>query len=470
MDGGTTRTARAVAAVALATFAVALLALDARATYGARTTADEPQYLLTALSLAEDLDLDISDELAARAYLPFHEITLDTQTIDLNDDGQRLSPHDPLLPLLLAAPMGLGGWAGAKVALAAVGALTAAATTLVAIRRFEVTPVVAALVVGGLFVSPPLTAYATQVYPEMPAAGLVVVAVGSILSSELRRRHVGVAFAAIVLLPWLSVKYVPVAAVLGLWLLARTPRARRPMLVVGAVLAGAGYLVIHQRVYGGWTVYAAGDHFVDGEFRVVGDDPDYLGRSRRLIGLVVDRGFGLAAWAPAWLALAPALGWLGARRPRGWGLLTAAIAAGWATATWVALTMHGWWWPGRQLVMVLPLAAVVVAILFDRARRWLPWFVVATCVSVGSWLWLVIEASTDRRTLITDFEQTTGPWYRMWRQALPDHRRFDAVDVALTAAWVVALGALTAVAVRSARRADAVPDSAEHEARVLVDA
>ena len=36
-----------------------------RATYGARTTADEPHYLLTAISLAEDHDLDVSDERAA---------------------------------------------------------------------------------------------------------------------------------------------------------------------------------------------------------------------------------------------------------------------------------------------------------------------------------------------------------------------------------------------------------------------
>ena len=34
-----------------------------RAAYGAQTTADEPQYLLTAISLAEDGDLDVADEL-----------------------------------------------------------------------------------------------------------------------------------------------------------------------------------------------------------------------------------------------------------------------------------------------------------------------------------------------------------------------------------------------------------------------
>ncbi|HJS72576.1 MAG TPA: hypothetical protein VJ858_07610, partial [Acidimicrobiia bacterium] len=87
--------------------------IGVRATYGAQTTADEPQYLLSALSLWEDGDLDISDELAAERYRHFHEADLPDQTLRL-DDGRRVSPHDPLLPVLLAVPMGLGGWVAAK--------------------------------------------------------------------------------------------------------------------------------------------------------------------------------------------------------------------------------------------------------------------------------------------------------------------------------------------------------------------
>ena len=458
---------RAIVAVALATFVVAVLAIDARATYGARTTADEPQYLLTALSLAEDVDLDISDELEERAFLPFHEIDLNTQTIDLNADGQRLSPHDPALPVLLAVPMGLGGWEAAKVTLALVAALTAAGTTFVAIRRFAVDPRIAGLVIGGLFVTPPLTAYGTQVYPEMPAAGLAVAAFGSLLAPNPQTRHLVVAFVAIVALPWLSVKYVPVAAALGLGLLVRMPSARRPVLIAAAAAAGVVYLVVHQRVYGGWTVYSAGDHFVDGEFQVVGDDPNYVGRSRRLIGLLVDRGFGIVAWAPAWIALVPAMATLAVRRQRGWGLLIGTVATGWAVATWVALTMHGWWWPGRQLVVVLPLAAIAIAAFVDEVRGALAWFVGATALAVGSWLWLVVEASTDRRTLIVDFEDTASPWYRVWRTVLPDHRDLDTRSALLTVAWAALFVGSAVWAVRRARPTTAEGRSAD-EPEVLV--
>ena len=111
---------------------VAMIAINARATYGAKISVDEPQYLLTALSIAEDFDLDISDELDERRYLPFHELRLNQQTIDLNDSGQRISPHDPLLPILLALPMGLSGWLASKIALAVLAAITAAAATVAA--------------------------------------------------------------------------------------------------------------------------------------------------------------------------------------------------------------------------------------------------------------------------------------------------------------------------------------------------
>ena len=45
------------------------------------------------------------------------------------------------------------------------------------------------------------------------------------------------------------------------------------------------------------------------------------------------------------------------------------LAAGWATATWVALTMHGYWWPGRQLVAVLPLGVIAVLVWLTRHQR-----------------------------------------------------------------------------------------------------
>ena len=447
--------------VAIVVAGAALVALDARATYNARVSADEPQYLLTAISLGEDLDLDISDEIAAERYRSFHEVRLDPQTRPLGVAGQELSPHDPLLPALLAPAVRVGGWAGAKLLLGTIAGLTASLTVWVAVRRFHVAPTTAAVVVVAFAVSPPLVSYGTQIYPELPAAGVTMAGLAAV-TGPLGRRGAAIAGLAVVALPWLAVKYVPVAAVLALAAIERARRGDRPriagVLVALLAVAAVGYLVIHQRVYGGWTVYASGDHFVDGEFRVIGSDPDYVGRSRRLVGLLVDRGFGLVPWAPAYMALVPALIWMARRRPAGWAPVVGVVAATWVSATWLALTMHGWWWPGRQLVVGLPAAVVAVTVLADRFRAWFLVAVIGGVIGAATWTWLAFEASTGRRALIVDFEETGAPAYRALRPLLPDHRDWSVVTGLHTGVWVVAITVLAVVTSRAApTRAAAAP-------------
>lgn len=466
--------ARVLLLVGVATFILALPGVNARATYGAQVTADEPQYLLTALSLGRDLNLDISDELAERRFLDFHEIQIDQQTVELGASGQRLSPHDPGLPILLAAPMRLGGWQGAKVGLAVIAAMTAAMTTWVSVRRFGVGLRTAAAVNIAMFATPPLTGYATQIYPEMPAALATMVAIAALVpdrtdgSSPKNTNDMSTpdggripdheaalgmgsqmaVVAAVIVLPWLAVKYTPVAAVLAVALLIKLGGPRQnvkrsavtvaPAFVLLSV-AGLLYLLIHQRIYGGWTVYAAGDHFVGDEFLVVGNQPDYLGRSQRFLGLLVDRGFGLIAWAPAFVLTVPALAAMAKRKEPGLVLLGSVLAAGWAVATWVALTMHGWWWPGRQVVVVLPVVVVALATFVDRRPALFRILMGLSVLAAINWFWLVVEASTGRKTLIVDFTETTSPLYRTWSLLLPDHRSPETLDVVLTVLWAVAL-------------------------------
>ena len=431
-----------LAGLALAVAVWTAWAVPARATYGGRTTADEPQYLLSAISLGEDLDLDISDELRDERWRNFHDAELPVQT-EPDTDGRAVSPHDPLLPAVLAVPVLVGGWAGAKLALAALAGLLAAATAWVAARRFAVAPAVAIGVSAAFGAASPLAAYGVQVYPELPAALAVTVAVGALTGPFARRGQLVFAL-AIVALPWLAVKYVPVAGVLvALALLDRWRRGRRReagVLFGGLAVAGVAFVVFHRVVYGGWTVYASGDHFAEtGEASVIGVDPDYLGRSQRLLGLLVDRSFGLVAWAPAFLFAVVAVGALVRRRPAGWSALLVPAAAGWATATWVALTMHGWWWPGRQVVAVVPLLVVATAWWLDRHRRAVGPFVVAAVLGALSWAWVVAEVLQRRLRLIIDFDATRNPWVRALRPALPDFRQPGTRTGLLAAAWALAL-------------------------------
>lgn len=436
---------RALAAVAVAAFAFSLWGLPARASYGARTTGDEPHYLLTALTLAEDRDLDVSDEIAAERYEPFSAIGLNQQSKRL-EGGRMVSPHDPLLPLLLAPGMAAAGWAGAKVTLALVAALTAALTLWVAVRRFGV-PVRRGAVVVGLFAATaPLSAYGSQVYPELPAALATVAAVALATAPSSRARTASLA-AAISALPWLSVKYAPVAAALA-GVAAWTWRRRgehRDVAWLGALLAvsGLAFVAAHWAWYGGWTPYAVGDHFVTGEFGVVGFDPNLAGRSTRLVGLLVDREFGLAAWQPAWLLAVPAAAALATRRPRGWAFLLVPAAAGWLNATFVALTMHGWWWPGRQVVVIGPLLVIAIAAWAAETRVRTTWAAGLGCAGVVLWTWLGAEALARRLTLVVDFYETSNPLYAVWSALLPGYRDPTTATWALHAAWAAAaLGAL----------------------------
>lgn len=193
--------------------------------------------------------------------------------------------------------------------------------------------------------------------------------------------------------------------------------------MAGLAVMGVIYLAAHRLIWGGWTVYASGDHFQrSGEFGVMGFDPDYAGRAFRLLGLLADRGYGLAAWQPAWLLVVPALGFaLAGRRTYG-PLLLLPLAAGWLTATFVALTMHGHWWPGRQLVVVLPLALILVLAFLTRARP-LRWAALGLgTAGLVTYAWLIADGLAGRVTWISRFEETGSPVHRALRPLLPDYR------------------------------------------------
>lgn len=416
----------------------------ARATYNARTTADEPQYLMTALSLAEDGNLDVADERSDGRYRAFHEVGLPLQEAPRHD-GTRVSPHDPLLPALLAGPMALGGWLAAKLALAVLAGVLAAAMLWVAVVRFAVRLGVGVLAVLAFTLAAPLAIYSTQVYPELAAALAVTVGVGA-LTGPLRRPGVTALAAAVIALPWLSVKYAPVAgalAAIAVVQLARRGEPRRALALVGTcVAAGLAFAVLHQAWYGGWTPYASGRHFIGGETTVMGSDPDYLGRSVRLAGLLNDRGFGLAAWAPVFLLVIPALAALARRRPPGGAAVAMVLAVGWANATFVALTMHGWWSPGRQVVVVVP--CIVFAVAWWAQQVPVARYAVAILGALGALTapWLIGDVLAGHMTLIVDFERTTNPLYRAWRVALPDGRVPSSATRELRAAWFGAFALL----------------------------
>ncbi|HET7477665.1 MAG TPA: hypothetical protein VFJ97_16790 [Dermatophilaceae bacterium] len=448
---------------AVVALAAGVLGIGVRSTYGGSASVDEPQYLLTALSLWEDHDLDIADELSAGRWRDFHQAQLPVQTRVL-PDGRQVSPHDPLLPLLLAAPMGLFGWVGAKLTMAAMAAVAAGLLAFLAVRRFALPPAVGAAGAALAFGSPPLAVYAQQVYPELPAALAVLVAVAALSAPRPTGRHLAAAVAALTALAWLGAKYALVGAALavGALVVARGPghaggsaggHAAGPALRrAGLALAGSAalWLAGHRLIYGGWTPYATGDHFqASGELSVVGVDPDYVGRSLRLVGLLVDDHFGLVPWQPAYLALPAALSvllWrLRADQRLVW-LLAGPLLAGWATAVWVALTMHGYWWPGRQVVVVLPLAVLVLMVALRRYATGLAALALAGALNLAALLW---AGRRGDLTWVYAFDRVPSPVYQAMRAITPDYRDADFLPGHL--AWAGLLLASCVLALRLTR-------------------
>ncbi len=455
---------------------VSALGISIRAADQGAAAVDEPQYLLTATSLWEDRDLDISNQRAQGTAREFYDAALPVQTAVL-PGGERISPHDPLLPLLLAPAVGVGGYVGAKVMMALMAGLLGAATTWAIGSRCEVSPLLAGAVVAVAGPSAPLAIYGNQVYPELPAALVVVIAVGAILRP---RGHVETSRSSIVraivlvlavtALPWLAIKYVLVAATVaavGLWRMrSTTPRLLLPVIATFAV-SGAIWLASHQILYGGWTAYSTGDHFQgSGEFGAVGFAPDYVGRSVRLIGLLTDRDYGLIAWAPAWLLALPAIGFLlGVRRPpqarstlpatsgsatpQHVSVVSLPLLAGWLTATFVALTMHGFWSPGRQVVVVLPLAAMLIAVALSQVgaharasrHRATPFFVgsgAIAAVGVAIMGWVLLAGHQGTLTWVGAPNLTPPAPISALRSILPDYRELGTGAWVLHGLWVVA--------------------------------
>lgn len=345
---------------------------------------DEPHYLLQGLSMVKDHDLALTNDYDSpeRVGRVFPSGNLDTfaHAAEFESGGPLRSLHSPLLPTLIAPLLATGtSWFGVRVAL---GVLTTAAIPLLlwildrlgAGRRSHHVAVV--LVVAFTF---PYICFFTQIYPEAVAALLVLLGVRACLErpgSWWRRGGI----AAACLLPWLQVRYLPLAGGLVLAAIVRDvgPSVRhwrsrpqlalvaRTSLATGAPLALSlmAVLAFNAWIYGVPSFSAA----YRGFYRDVTafDSGNLLHYS---IGNLLSHDYGILKAAPAYLVSLVGLG-VAIRRWR------------WRTAGWIAVVL-AYYLPtsmvglvgghsplGRYTVPVFVLLAVPAALLLER-RAWL---------------------------------------------------------------------------------------------------
>jgi hypothetical protein len=197
---------------------------------------DEPHYLVITQSLLYDGDLQIENNHRRGDYAAYADRDLRPDFLKRGQDGQIYSIHAPGLPVLVLPAFAAGGYPGVVVFLVVLFGVAGALTWRAAYR---LTGDVTSAWVGwtGVVLSAPAFFHAFTVYPDGPAA-LVVIGVLGLRGAEAGEGGKGsrwqwlLAGAAIAALPWLHTRLALVAVALLVVLALR--------IVAPGLKAGAG--------------------------------------------------------------------------------------------------------------------------------------------------------------------------------------------------------------------------------------
>ena len=361
----------AAAALFLLLGAAYWFSVDILATRGASISGDEPFYLLTTQSLLDDGDFDLRNQYETRSYESFfdHPDGLWQQSAPL-PDGQLLSPHNPGLSALVILGFAFGALVGTQVQLLIMAAATMALAFILA-ERLTGRPVISWIVTLGVGLTATAFIYSSEVYPEFPAALALVLS----LLVVTRQQPLGIADAllltvSLTVMCWLGVKYAPLALLVSGYFLFRADQSGRIALVAAGAASAGFFAWFHLHLFGSLTPYGvnvvyAGWNTSD----ILGGHIEWGERYYRLWGLFIDRRFGIGRWAPLLLVAVPGMALLAAAGS-GRRLVLSLIVAQMLIATFVALTMMGWWFPGRTMLTVLPLFVVPIVALIVKVPLW----------------------------------------------------------------------------------------------------
>ena len=345
--------------------------VDIRATRGASITGDEPFYLLTTQSLLADGDFDLANQYEARSYESFfdHPDELWRQSVP-QPDGDLLSPHNPGLSFLVIPGFGLAGLAGAQIQLMVLGAATMALAFVLA-DRLTGRRLLCWFATLGVGLSAAAFIYSTEIYPEFPGALAMVLSLLVVTRQRTPGMADGLLLAALLTaMCWLGIKYTPLALLVAGYFLLKAGRDGRIALFTAGAASAGFYTWFHLNLFGSLTPYSVNVVYAGwNSAEILGGHIEWGERYYRLWGLFLDRRFGIGHWAPLLLAAVPGLALLAMAKPA-CRLILGLIVTQILIATFIAVTMMGWWFPGRTLLTVLPLFVVPIVLVLSRSPLW----------------------------------------------------------------------------------------------------
>jgi hypothetical protein len=327
---------------------------------------DEPAYILEAISIARDGDVDLANQyddpqLVAAVY---GNPSLSPQAFRFPGGHGLQSVHGPGLPLLLAPVAAVSTnprWM--RYEMVVIAAL-AAVLLMALLQRIPVArPWHRWAAWLAVVASAPFLVYASALYPEIPAAAAVLGAV--LLLARSRPTPAALVGASLLAaaLPWLNVRFLPLTLAIALVALWRARGSARGVIAVVAPLAVSGvvFALAFQHWYGSWLPTAQ---------YALSDSPRTLpGFYRGLVGNLLDPRSGWLPVAPLHVAGLVAIGVAVVRLGRPALLAALAAAVYLLVVAGSGLGFSGSSFPGRELVVVLPLVALPLALLLGT-RRW----------------------------------------------------------------------------------------------------
>jgi hypothetical protein len=440
---------------ALTVLAVFFAIVSRRAT----PTGDEPHYLIMTQSVLRDGDFDLRNNYENQDYLAYHPAVIPDPHVIVT--GERWYPvHAVGLPILAAPVYAVGGRTGVVVLLTL--SIVAGLRLLWSVLRlagFESRVAGVAMVVAGLTL--PVTAMAGQVFPEVPAFLLVVIAVRSIIAPHQSRGDRLGLLLSVGLLPWLHPKYALLSGALLLSMaLVRRRRATIAQLLgaasvlivsvaghailsyywYGAALPGASVLVTQAPTPGDWLPAIIGHFFVT----------PWVG----LLGVLFDQQSGLFFASPVYVMAAPGIMLL-SRRARNLAIACGLIFA----SVYLLAGSYGVWYggyssPARLLTPTVPVLALGVAGLLEAGGRkvWPLFAVLAVPSFFHAYLMAALPSFTRYGDPLTNHNFFIGQLERIFRLNLtplfPSFRHPEPITWLTTAVYLLGIVALTVVLVR----------------------